>query len=263
VTQPFVFLVQSQLAPDYRAGLMTGTIELSDGICLDARRAVWLPEQRTLAVADLHLGYAWAQREQGQMLPVHAADNTTDRLLALQSDYSPTAVVLLGDIVHRAIRVPQLKGELGDLLSRWPASVRLTWVAGNHDKSIERLLGELGASITLHRHVRSGSHLLLHGDDSGRDLREVPQSGGRMIIGHEHPAIRLGDGVTTALKCACFLVGPAVIVLPAFSQWAAGSDIRRGFMSRVASQATFHHAVAIMGDRLLSVPLDGTTKATG
>ncbi|RYY91444.1 MAG: hypothetical protein EOO11_22700, partial [Chitinophagaceae bacterium] len=80
-------------------------MELAPGIHLDVRRAVWLPETGTLAVSDLHLGYVWAHRHSGQMLPVSMAEETVPRLLELVTAYKPKELVLLGDIVHRAVPV--------------------------------------------------------------------------------------------------------------------------------------------------------------
>jgi metallophosphoesterase superfamily enzyme len=78
----------------------------------------------------------------------------------------------------------------------------------------------------------------------------------RIVMGHEHPAISIGDGVTTSQKCPCFLVSDTVIVLPAFSRWAAGTDIHaHPFMSETARAAKFTRAIAICGKRLLPISL--------
>jgi metallophosphoesterase superfamily enzyme len=108
--------------------------ELADGIVLDARRAVWLAPERTLVVADLHFGYVWAQRQNGQLLPLSAGDDTTDRLLALAADYEAQSIVLLGDIVHAAVSLPELRAELADFFARLRARVAVICVAGNHDR---------------------------------------------------------------------------------------------------------------------------------
>src|ERR1041385_6782379 len=88
------------------------SLEFLLGIVFDARRAVYFREHDLLAVADLHLGYAWTHRAQGQLMPVSPKDNVLDRLAALLVDYQPARLVLLGDIVHRALPVPALLDEL-------------------------------------------------------------------------------------------------------------------------------------------------------
>jgi metallophosphoesterase superfamily enzyme len=75
-------------------------------------------------------------------------------------------------------------------------------------------------------------------------------------MGHEHPAINLRDGIATSVKCPCFLAGPRVLILPAFSQWSAGSNVRTAsFLSAHARAATFTQAYAILAGRILPIPL--------
>src|SRR5881397_1423852 len=174
--------------------------EVAPGIWLDARRALWLAEPRVLAVADLHLGYAWAHRHIGQLMPVTVPDDTADRLTDLQKEYLPEQIILLGDIVHRAVPIAPIKQELGHLLTCFPSDVKLTLIAGNHDRHFDRLLdrrhGKLAAS------VRCAHGIFLHGDGASTELaagalREAEQRGHWIIMGHEHPSVTLGDGAAT------------------------------------------------------------------
>ncbi|MHA3773566.1 metallophosphoesterase [Verrucomicrobiota bacterium sgz303538] len=234
--------------------------QLAPGIILDARRAVWLEETETLAVADLHLGYAWAHRHSGQLMPVSAREDTLPRLAELVTDYQPRELALLGDIVHRAVPVDALSKELLELETNLGSQTELCWIIGNHDKQLSILLRESGVSAELLREHRTGTHLLVHGDaspeEAAADMETARASGGRVLLGHEHPAVSLSDGVTTTLKCPCFLVQADIIVLPAFSPWAAGSDVRRGkFLSSYPKKRSPRQVVAILGGKLLPVRL--------
>jgi metallophosphoesterase superfamily enzyme len=51
------------------------------------------------------------------------------------------------------------------------------------------------------------------------------------------------------------MVSERVIVLPAFSRWTAGTDIRHPLMSSFARAAKFTRAIAICGDKLLPIAL--------
>src|SRR5205085_3072263 len=96
----------------------------------------------------------------------------------------------------------------------------------------------------------AGENIFLHGD------RAPIARGTRYIIGHEHPAICLGDGVATSRKFPCFLIAEDVLTLPSFSSWSAHTPIPHyEFMSPVARAARFQTALTIVGDRLLPVPL--------
>jgi putative SbcD/Mre11-related phosphoesterase len=226
--------------------------ELAPGIILDARRAVWFEAEQALAVADLHLGYAWAQRSRGAMLPLSAQDDTVPRLAELVRDYGARELFVLGDVVQKAVPIEPVREPLRELCREIGGLVKLRLLGGNHDRGLARLLSECEVSIEVEGAVQLGPHWLLHGDAS---LELEAEEDGRVFIGHEHPAIRLGDGVAS-VKCPCFLAGPRVVVLPAFSAWAAGSNVRQeSFMSPLARGAKFREAYAILAHKLLPIPL--------
>ena len=232
-------------------------LELAPGLWLDARRAVWIAEARTLVVADLHLGCAWAHRHEGNLVPLSPIAEERGRLRALVEAYAPERIVLLGDIVHRAVRVPALKEELCKLIGELGEQAELILVAGNHDRRLRALLAECGLSAPLLEEYRLGDFLHTHGDAGSAEAallrrNEARAKGARILIGHEHPAISVSDRVATSVKCPCFLVSEDVLILPAFSGWAAGSNSRR-FLSPYADGVEFPLAVAILGDKLLPV----------
>ncbi|HUS36200.1 MAG TPA: metallophosphoesterase [Verrucomicrobiae bacterium] len=226
------------------------SLEYLLGVVFDARRAVYFREHRLLAVADLHLGYAWTHRAQGQLMPVAPKDNVLDRLKTLVTDYDPERIVLLGDIVHRALPVPALLEELRTLVEIADGKRELILLAGNHDRKLQQLLKQLDCGAALRTEYVAGENVLLHGD------RPATQAASRFVIGHEHPAISLGDGVATSRKFPCFLIAENVVTLPSFSSWSAHTAFPSyEFMSPIARAARFQTALAILGDRLLPVPL--------
>ena len=208
-------------------------LQIEPGIWVDARRAIWFEQLSVLAVADLHIGYNWAHRHSGQLLPLHQPDDTIGRLKSLCDFYKPSELLLLGDIVHRALPLPQIQTELQKLLAQPPA-VRL--IAGNHDRFLDEMLG-----VSLPVEYERGGYLFVHGHLASARAQ-------RVVMGHEHPAISVGDGGATSVKCPCFLVSRKVIVLPAFSLWAAGGV-------EMALRQRFDRAIAILGDKLLPIAL--------
>jgi DNA ligase-associated metallophosphoesterase len=224
-------------------------LEICPKLWLDHRRAVFLEEQRTLAVADLHLGYAWAHRFNGQMLPLEPNDDILARLEDLCGYYNPKTIVLLGDIVHQAAPVIEIAGELSALLEALAARGAVQLLLGNHDRNLKRMLPS-HEKMGFHQSLRSGEYLLLHGHEPSST------AGSEFIImGHEHPAIYLGDGIKSA-KFPCFLASERLLILPAFSGWVAGTNVRAyGLMSSLARAAHFTKAIAICGAKLLPVPL--------
>ena len=235
--------------------------ELEPGLWLDAERAVWLEEWKALVVADLHLGYAWAHRASGQLMPLSAREDSADRLLKLLERYRAEQVILLGDIVHRAADIPELHSELRWLALSVGERARLRLIGGNHDRQLAATLAQAGIALEIADAISLGPHLLLHGDEredsvAATHLRERSAQGGRVILGHEHPAITISDGVASRAKCPCFLAGPGVLVLPAFSPWAAGSSLHHGaFLSPYARLGHLDRVVAIIAEKLLPIPL--------
>lgn len=229
-------------------------LEIKLGVWLDARRALFLAETQTLVAADLHLGYAWAHRHSGQMLPITAGEDSLTRLLALVESYAPREMVLLGDIVHRAIAVEALRVELCAVINTLNDRLHLILVTGNHDRHLRRLLDECGLKAPLTMEHRSGNHWLVHGDARGDVTVRRAKIGARgcVVIGHEHPAITISDGVASRAKCPCFLISEEVIVLPAFSLWAAGTNVRSHALSSPWTMGvSFADAVAVAGGKLL------------
>jgi metallophosphoesterase superfamily enzyme len=182
------------------------TVLLREGILLDARHAAWFPEPAILAVADLHLGYAWAHRHSGNLLPLGTPSEDLARLESLLADYPIRELVLLGDIVHTAAPVEPLRDLLSALLAfETRFNLHIRWIAGNHDRHLPRLTNRWRLPIhLLSGHIAGGFHFI-HGDtppptsDSpfyvmtrtsqrhpprrSRHIREVPR-----IPSRSHPA---------------------------------------------------------------------------
>ena len=231
-------------------------LELWPGIVLDARRAVYLEAESVLAVADLHLGYAWAHRNRGQLMPISVPDDTADRISILLDEYRPRTLAVLGDIVHDTVPIAHFREGLQAFLKAMEARAELRLIAGNHDRWLAREIVQ-----PLLRDWQAGPHRLLHGDghnsiSAAALLNEAQEAGGRLILGHEHPAIEISDGVAHHARVPCFLASNDWLVVPAFSTWAAGGDVRHGtFLSPFPKEVPPTRAVAILAGKLLPIPL--------
>ena len=74
--------------------------EIRPGWWLSAERALYLEEQRTLVVADIHWGYAFSHRRVGNLLPMWGNEEITRRLRRLLAYYVPARMIWLGDSLH-------------------------------------------------------------------------------------------------------------------------------------------------------------------
>ena len=223
-------------------------LEVKPGIWLDYRRAVFLENEGILAVADLHLGYAWAHRFNGQMMPLHPQDELQERLAALCKEFKPGHLAILGDIVHQAVPVSEVWEELSALFRELSTLCGLKLILGNHDKKLRTLARDQNFEFL--PNFETERFLLTHGDELAMAPAEK-----FVVMGHEHPSISLGDGIASA-KFPCFLVSEKVLIVPAFSNWSAGTNIRAyPLMSTIAKQTRFERAIAICGTKLLPVKL--------
>ncbi len=169
--------------------------------------ALWLPELRTAIVADLHLGYSWAQRRRGELGPL--IDGTAvERLRWALEDLLPERVVLLGDVYHAPRPSPEERRMVEEALSM--IRCELVLVRGNHDRKMER---------DFHKGVvaewRASGVVAVHGDT-------IPQTSSHLIVGHFHPTVKIRDAAGVSRRFPAFVLGTRVTLLPAVSEFSVG-----------------------------------------
>ena len=205
----------------------------------DPAGALYWPDERLLAVADLHLEKGSSFAVRGMLLPPYDTTATLARLAKLIERYSPGLVVALGDSFHDGggpARMSQAARAALDALQRgrdW------LWLAGNHDPDPPRGLGgavaeELAIGALTFRHEPS------------------PQAIDGEISGHLHPMARVaqrGRGVARR----CFAADGKRLVMPAFGAYAGGLNIRdRAFVALFGALSFTAHLLG--AGRLYAIP---------
>src|SRR3954469_14633854 len=96
------------------------TLEIEgEPVVLMPEHALWLPQRRTLLVADAHFGKAATFRAGGIFVPRGTTSTTLARLDAALAHTNATRLVILGDLLHaREGRSP----ETLRLVSEWRAA---------------------------------------------------------------------------------------------------------------------------------------------
>jgi uncharacterized protein len=193
----------------------TAEIELAGTrLVLLCERAVWLPEQRTLLVADVHIGKAASFRRWGVPVPRGTTSDSLDRLTALVRRHAAERVIVLGDFLHSAhAHSPSTLGAL----ARWREEHRalaMTLVRGNHDAHAGDPPASLGIEV-VDEPLRMGGLALCH--------HPQPVAGAYVIAGHWHPCTSVGGRAGDRLRLPCYWFGDAadgperaVGILPAF-----------------------------------------------
>src|SRR5947208_13270131 len=114
--------------------MIAGTlVPVLPGLQAHASGALWLPDSQTVVIADLHLGYSWAQRRRGELGPL-ADERTREKLMAVRDQIQPRRFVFVGDIVHAPRPCAQERAWIEDVLAEIASSAEIVAVRGNHDR---------------------------------------------------------------------------------------------------------------------------------
>lgn len=178
----------------------------------DLSGALWLPEERTLVVADLHLEKGSAYAARGVMLPPYDSAATLAALGHAIRRHQPARVIALGDSFHDRDAENRLAPETCAALVVLQQGRDWLWITGNHDPSISPAMG--GESL---------DSLML----AGVILRHEPSAceSGYEIAGHLHPAAKVRMR-GRAIRRRCFALSARRCVMPAMGAYAGGLNLR-------------------------------------
>ena len=208
------------------AHVSTELVPISSGLYGHASGALWIPETSTAVIADLHLGYSWAQRRRGELGPL-ADCRTREKVLALRDRLQPKRIVFLGDVVHAPRPCAPERAWIEDILNQLASGAQLIAVRGNHDRRFASEFRHLAFQDVLT--WSDGSVTAAHGDRMDFAWPENHT----LILGHLHPALAIRDSSGAGHKMPVFLGNRHCLVLPAFSPFARGCDIISGLPSEI------------------------------
>ncbi len=215
-----------------------------DGLVLLPRSAIWDPQNRTLYVADVHLGKAATFRALNQPVPRGTTAENLARLTKLLVQLAPQTLIFLGDLFHaRQAFTPDLMHQF----STWRnahACVSMILVRGNHDIRAGKRSNNLsikqvdepfvtGRLIARHHPLEAGEHCA-----------------GRIVLaGHVHPVIKMQGKGRDSLKLPCFLISPGQIILPAFGEFTGGATVKLE-RNQIALGVVNNHMVKLTSSRV-------------
>lgn len=209
-----------------------------DGWFLSPEGAAVSFKERLAVIADVHLGYEWARGRNGDVVPAHTLSESQAQIGRLLERAAIERLVVAGDLVESPRPCGPTRRDAEELCA-WLAQreVELVILRGNHDPARRPPLPD---SLVVREWTIAHGHR--------------PVQATRRIIGHHHPALKLG-----ALVTRCFLVAEDLIVLPAFSRNAAGLNVLTNdlAMLRLENPSTLHVLVPVGEDVLDFGPLCG------
>lgn len=178
---------------------------------IDPGGALWWPDERLLAVADLHLEKASSLARRGHLLPPYDTRATLARLTRLVDRHRPALLFCLGDSFHDIEGPDRLDAEDRAALAALAGRTELLWIEGNHDPgTLPQGLGRLVDEIVL------GPLLFRHAAERG--------FAGGEVSGHYHPKASVFGGLRRYTG-RCFVTDGRRLILPAFGQLTGGLDV--------------------------------------
>lgn len=168
-------------------------------------KALYLPAERLLVIADVHLGKARHFRKEGIAIPANTQADDYRRLAKLFEKVNPSKVHFLGDLFHSSYNHDW--HQFCELVAAFPG-IQFTLVKGNHDIIDHKHFDEICVQVT--DAIDTGSVLFVH---------DVPRSvpAGRLVIaGHIHPGILLSGAGRQTVTLPCYYKDGNVLLLPAF-----------------------------------------------
>jgi putative SbcD/Mre11-related phosphoesterase len=175
-----------------------------------------------IIISDLHLGYESAMVSDGIFVPHYQYHEMERTLAKLAKAHAEKTVIVNGDTKHDFAR--SLRDEWNEthrlfkfLLRTFP---KIIVVKGNHDNYLQSVASKYDG-IEFHRNSFETDGLFV---THGHQKFSTPP-GKIAVIGHEHPSVALRDDIGVSMKPPCFLYDEKLVVLPAFSPLAAGTDM--------------------------------------
>jgi uncharacterized protein len=185
-------------------------------ITLLPEKALYLPNHKTVLVADLHFGKINHFRKSGIAVPAKANDKNTDSLINVINSVKPDRVIFLGDLFHSHYN--QEWETVGQILKHF-SSCSFELVLGNHD--ILSLQQYQRHSIKVFENqLIIGQWLLTH-----EPLSLTPENFYN-LAGHIHPGVRLAGSGRQSIMLPCFYFGKQQGILPAFGSFTGLASIR-------------------------------------
>lgn len=183
---------------------------------------------KTLLVADLHLGKESVFQKSGLAIPSGATTQTVYKLREHLRSAPYERLIVLGDLLHSPIGwTDELELLLRDAIEAHP-SIRWELVAGNHDRRSHEQLRAIG--WTVHQPpVIEGQICLLHEPDLEYNSTGVTSA----LSGHLHPSYKVPIDAKRSSKVPCFWIRSGSIVLPAFGGWVGTHAIAPGKADRL------------------------------
>ena len=185
-------------------------------ICLPEHALFW-PRERTLFVADVHLGKAASFRAAGVPVPSGHSSFDLERISQLLNSHAVSRVVILGDLVHTETSYTEALDRNFRTFRSRHGDVEMVLVRGNHDRHAGEAPAEWGLDAVAEPYAL-GAFQCCHEPHAAKGA-------GFELAGHLHPALRV-QTAREGITLPCFWKHAHGLVLPAFGSLTGKFTVR-------------------------------------
>lgn len=212
-------------------------------------------KENILVISDVHMGYEEALNKKGILIPRFQFKEIIQRLEKIIKSKVFSKIIINGDVKHEFGTISEQEWrhtlQLFDFLKKHCGEVVL--VKGNHDE----VLGPIAKKrdVKVKDYFIVNDTLIIHGDKDEGILDLIKKKNiKKIIIGHEHPAVSLVEGLRVETY-KCFLRGKwknkTLIVQPSFNLVTEGTDVlKKSLLSPFLKQDLGKFDVYIVTDKV-------------
>ncbi|HLC51778.1 MAG TPA: metallophosphoesterase [Candidatus Nanoarchaeia archaeon] len=218
-------------------------MEISPGI--EIIETALLIKKETLVINDLHLGYEASLHLKGILVPRFQLEDII-KIMKRILKVKPKKIIINGDLKHEFGKVLQLEWrEISKFLDFLLENCQeVIIIQGNHDPVIVPIAVKKNVKVV--KDYRIDDILIIHGDEL------VETDAKTIIIGHEHPAIKIQDHGKWE-KYKCFLKGKwkrkELIAVPSFNPLLEGTNVLEGQMLSPYLKDIKNHQIYVVSER--------------
>ncbi|HET6227475.1 MAG TPA: ligase-associated DNA damage response endonuclease PdeM [Bacteroidia bacterium] len=169
-------------------------------------KALFRASDKTLIIADLHLGKAQHFRKHGIYVPQQSAERDYERLTELIQSVEPKRIILLGDLFHSTLNHEWIM--FCDVVNMHK-KIEFILILGNHDILKEEHYTQV--CLQVKRGFLEEEDIIF----SHHPLKKIPKNK-FCIAGHIHPGVVLHGKGRQSIKLPCFHLSQNQLILPAF-----------------------------------------------
>lgn len=189
------------------------------------QKAIYWKEQKTLIIADVHLGKSGHFRKAGIAVPIELAQKDLQVLSDLIDEHQPEKIIFLGDLFHSD------KNSDWNWFSLWRKKydkTSMVLIKGNHDIIEEEHFINLNIAVLEEMLIMPFrlAHHPLKKEDKAANV-------GYTLCGHIHPGVYLRGKGRDSVTLSCFAFSDHQAILPSFGKFTGRVAIQHQETDRV------------------------------